>query len=60
MLVGQGAASWSPVFLGVADVFAAIGITLPSLTGILPWLASWAAPGVMLLFLMAAFVVYAH
>lgn len=37
---------WFQVFLGVAEVMAAIGLTLPGLTRILPWLVSWAAIGV--------------
>ena len=37
---------WFQLFLGVAEVMAAIGLTLPGLTRILPWLVSWAAIGV--------------
>jgi uncharacterized membrane protein YphA (DoxX/SURF4 family) len=39
---------WFQVFLGVAEVAAAIGLTLPRLTGVLPWLVSWAAGGLMI------------
>jgi uncharacterized membrane protein YphA (DoxX/SURF4 family) len=39
---------WFQRFLGVAEVLTAIGLTLPGLTGILPWLVSWAAAGIML------------
>jgi putative oxidoreductase len=39
---------WFQVFLGVAEVLAAIGLTLPGLTRILPWLVIWAAGGVMI------------
>lgn len=39
---------WFQLFLGVAEVLAAAGLTLPGLTRILPWLVSWAAAGVMI------------
>jgi uncharacterized membrane protein YphA (DoxX/SURF4 family) len=39
---------WFQLFLGVAEVLAAVGLTLPGVTGILPWLVSWAAGGVMI------------
>ena len=39
---------WFQLFLGVAEVMAAIGLTLPGLTRILPWLVAWAAVGVMI------------
>ena len=37
---------WFQVFLGVAEVLADVGLTLPGLTRILPWLVTWAAAGV--------------
>lgn len=36
------------VFLGAAEVLAAIGLILPGVTRILPWLTAWAAAGLML------------
>lgn len=39
---------WFQLFLGVAEVLAAIGLTLPGLTRILPWLVTWAAVGIMI------------
>ncbi len=39
---------WFQVFLGVAEVLAAVGLVLPGLTRILPWLVTWAAAGVMI------------
>lgn len=39
---------WFQVFLGVAEVAAAVGLTLPGLTRICPWLVAWAADGIML------------
>jgi putative oxidoreductase len=39
---------WFQLFMGVAEVAAAVGLTLPGLTRILPWLVTWAAVGVMI------------
>ena len=50
-LVAQMNASlprWFQLFLGVAEVLAAVGLTLPGLTRILPWLVIWAAVGIMI------------
>lgn len=39
---------WFQVFLGVAEVLAAVGITMAGLTRIAPWLVTWAAGGIMI------------
>jgi hypothetical protein len=44
---------WFQLFLGVAEVLAAVGLTLPGLTRILPWLVTWAAGGIMIVTLSA-------
>lgn len=36
------------VFIGVAEVLAAIGLTLPGVTRVMPWVISWAAAGLMI------------
>lgn len=36
---------WFQLFLGVAEIAAAVGLTLPGITRIYPWLVSWAAIG---------------
>jgi uncharacterized membrane protein YphA (DoxX/SURF4 family) len=41
------------IFLGVAEVLAAIGLTLPGATRVMPWLVSWAAAGLMIVMLGA-------
>lgn len=49
-------ATMSPTFrnfLGVAEVLAAIGLTLPGITRVLPWLVSCAAAGVMIVMISA-------
>ena len=44
---------WFSLFLGVAEVLAAVGLTLPGLTRILPWLVTWAAAGMMIVTISA-------
>jgi len=39
---------WFQLFLGIAEVLAAVGLTLPGMTRIMPWLIVWAAGGVMI------------
>jgi uncharacterized membrane protein YphA (DoxX/SURF4 family) len=39
---------WFQVFLGVAEVLAAVGLTLPGVTRIMPWLVPAAAFGIMM------------
>lgn len=45
---------WFQVFIGAAEVLAAIGLTLPGLTRILPALVVWAAVGIMTITASAA------
>jgi uncharacterized membrane protein YphA (DoxX/SURF4 family) len=44
---------WFQLFLGVAEVAAGVGLTLPALTGILPWLVTWAAGGIVIVMVSA-------
>jgi uncharacterized membrane protein YphA (DoxX/SURF4 family) len=44
---------WFQLFLGVAEVLAAVGLTLPGATRIQPWLVPCAAAGVMIVTLSA-------
>jgi hypothetical protein len=41
------------LFLGVAEVLAAVGLTLPGMTRVQPRLVSWAAGGVMIVMISA-------
>ncbi len=43
------------VFLGAAEVLAAIGLTLPGITRILPWLVPSAGAGLMIVMVCATF-----
>jgi hypothetical protein len=44
---------WFQLFLGVAEVLAAVGLTLPGLFRIEPWVVSCAAGGVMIVMICA-------
>jgi uncharacterized membrane protein YphA (DoxX/SURF4 family) len=44
---------WFQLFLGVAEVLAAVGLTLPGMTRILPGLVTWAAGGIMIVMVSA-------
>ena len=44
---------WFQLFLGLAEVAAAIGLTLPGITRVMPWLVSWAATGIMIVMVSA-------
>jgi putative oxidoreductase len=44
---------WFWVFLGVAEVAAAIGLTLPGLTRVMPALVWWSAVGIMIVMISA-------
>jgi uncharacterized membrane protein YphA (DoxX/SURF4 family) len=44
---------WFQLFLGVAEVLAALGLTLPGLTRIKPWLVVCAAVGIMIVLFSA-------
>ena len=41
------------ICIGVAEVLAAVGLTLPGITRVMPWLVSWAAAGLMIVMLGA-------
>ena len=44
---------WFQLFLGVAEVLAAVGLTLPGVARIQPWLVSCAAAGIMIVMICA-------
>jgi uncharacterized membrane protein YphA (DoxX/SURF4 family) len=44
---------WFSLFIGASEVLAAIGLTLPGLTRIHPWLVTWAAVGIMIVMVSA-------
>ena len=48
VLMNASLPRWFQLFLGVAEVLAGIGLTLPALTRIQHWLVVWAAAGIMI------------
>ncbi len=44
---------WFQLFIGIAEILAAVGLTLPGLTRIQPWLVSAAAAGLMIVMICA-------
>ena len=44
---------WFQLFISVAEILAAVGLTLPGLTRIQPWLVSAAAAGLMIVMICA-------
>jgi hypothetical protein len=44
---------WFQLSLGVAEILAAVGLTLPGVTRIQPWLVSAAAAGIMIVMICA-------
>jgi hypothetical protein len=47
-LMNESLPRWFQLFLGVAEILAAVGLTLPGLTRVLPWLVTWAAGGIVI------------
>jgi hypothetical protein len=44
---------WFQLFLGVAEVAAALGLVLPGVTRMKPWLVAWAADGIVIVMVSA-------
>jgi len=44
---------WFQLFLGVAEILAAVGLTLPGVARVQPWLVSRAAAGIMIVMIGA-------
>ncbi|MCA1562980.1 MAG: DoxX family protein [Acidobacteria bacterium] len=44
---------WFQLFLGVAEILAAVGLILPGLTRVQPWLVTWAGAGIMIVMVSA-------
>ncbi|MGE0444972.1 MAG: DoxX family protein [Vicinamibacterales bacterium] len=53
VLMNESLARWFQVSLGVAEVAAAVGLTLPGLTRILPAAVAWAALGIVITMISA-------
>jgi hypothetical protein len=44
---------WFQLFIGIAEIVAAVGLILPGLTRIQPWFVYWAAVGIMIVMVSA-------
>lgn len=53
VLMNASLPRWFQLFLGVAEVLAAVGLILPGLTRILPSLVAWAADGIVIVMVSA-------
>lgn len=47
-IMNEQFAPWFRIFIGAAEVLAAVGLILPGVTRILPQLVAWAAAGLMI------------
>lgn len=52
-LMNEALPRWFQLFLGVAEILAAVGLTLPGVTRVLPGVVVWAAVGVMIVMISA-------
>jgi hypothetical protein len=52
-LMNESLPRWFQLFLGTAEVLAAVGLTLPGMTRVMPWLVTWAAVGIMIVMVSA-------
>jgi putative oxidoreductase len=46
---------WFRLFLGWAEILAAVGLTLPAVTRVQPWLVTWAAIGIVIVMVSATY-----
>ena len=44
---------WFQLSLGIAEILAAVGLTLPGIARVQAWLVSWAAAGIMIVMICA-------
>jgi putative oxidoreductase len=52
-LMNQELPRWFQLFIGISEILAVVGLTIPAITGIQPWLVSWAAGGLMIVMVSA-------
>jgi hypothetical protein len=53
VLMNAAMPRWFQLFVGVAEILAAVGLTLPPLTRVMPFLVTWAAVGIMIVMVSA-------
>lgn len=54
-LMNESLPRWFQLSLGWAEILAAVGLTLPAVTRIQPWLVTWAAVGIMIVMVSATY-----
>ena len=52
-LMNEALPRWFQLFIGTSEILATVGLTVPAITGIQPWLVSWAAGGLMIVMVSA-------
>jgi putative oxidoreductase len=52
-LMNEALPRWFQLFIGTSEILAAVGLTIPAISGIQPWLVSWAAGGLMIVMVSA-------
>jgi putative oxidoreductase len=52
-LMNQALPRWFQLFIGISEIVAVVGLTIPAITGIQPWLVAWAAGGLMIVMVSA-------
>jgi uncharacterized membrane protein YphA (DoxX/SURF4 family) len=52
-MMNESLPRWFQLFIGISEVLAAVGLTLPAITGVQPWLVAWAAGGIMIIMISA-------
>lgn len=52
-MLNESLPRWFQLFIGISEVLAAVGLTLPAITGVQPWLVAWAAGGIMIIMISA-------
>jgi putative oxidoreductase len=52
-LMNEELPRWFQLFIGISEVLAAVGLTLPAITGVHRWLVAWAAGGLMIVMVSA-------
>jgi putative oxidoreductase len=52
-LMNESLPRWFQLFIGISEIVAVVGLTIPAITGIQPWLVSWAAGGLMIVMVSA-------
>src|SRR5688572_25743762 len=53
-IMNEQFSTWFRLFIGISESLGALGLLLPGITGIWPWLTSWAGVGLMIVAISAS------